>query len=335
MRRVWESPDGDRLVFTTQPGIFRTGENALDSLPAELAGSVCEYRPQGTGVTCIGSGKSEGIVESVADDRLYVATWANPGMRKGGAIYVLPRRGPLVPITERRLERPAVHMYLDGPTDTLGVLFDNCSGVMPLRASDLSPAGALLDYPFGAGDVFYDDVRGEGLICFAPFLLRPFEGETSALVAFTGRPFTPRGLARSGEYPWILMAQVWGCALDLEARDAWAVIAGLGLLLRIDYDTGRIERSYFVGPGRRAVVVDNARNRVYVVGFLTGDILALDIETGDTVDRWFAGRFVRGLTLSRDGNALWVGSNAGILRIPLAPAVPARTGPSGVTSGPG
>jgi hypothetical protein len=335
MRRVWESPNGERLVFTTQPGIFRTGENALAALPAELAGSICEYRPKGAGVTCIGSGKSEGIVESADRDRLYVATWASPGMRKSGTVYALPRNGPLVPIAETLLDRPAVHMYLDSGTDRLNVLFDNCSGVLPLRASDLSGAGALLDYPFGAGDVFYDEARGEGLICFAPFALRPFDGEAAALVAFTGRPFTPRALAPSGEYPWMWLAQVWGCALDLETRDAWAVIADLGLLLRIDYDTGRIERIFFVGPGRRALVIDRARNRLYVAGFLDGNILALDMTTGATLDRWFAGRFVRGLTLSRDGNALWVGSNAGILRIQLDRPPDSGAGAPAVTSGPG
>jgi len=270
-------------------------------------------------VQCVGRGKSEGIVESAADDRLYVATWGGGAAgSEGGAVYAFAREGSLKePLAEIDLDLPSVHMFLDPLTDTLGVLFDRGVGMLPLRASDLSRNAPLVELPLCAADVYYDAERGEGLICYSPSLALSLRGEAAAVVAFTGRPFAARGLATSRDYPWMWLSAVWGCGFDPVARKAWAAIADLGLLLRLDYDTGRIEQARFLGFGMHAMVVDGARNRLYVARFLSGEVLALDRDTGTEVGRWFGGRFVRGLRLSRDGRSLWVGSNVGVLRIAL------------------
>ncbi len=325
MRRVWEDPVGDRLVFTTQPGILN--DVPFDpELPTELAGSICEYRTDVSALHCLGEGKSEGIAASSSGDRLFMVTWGGGGPGKRGAVYAFPTQGPFEPLAVAALDRPSVHLFHDGPTDTLGVLFDDASGMLPLRASDLTAAGELVPVPFGAGDVFYDEASGDGLICFSPSILLPWQGQAGALIAFGGRPFSPRLLVTSADHPWIWFSMVWGCQFDARAREAWAVIASLGLLLRIDYDSGHIEDTFWVGPGMRAMVLDRLRNRVYLADFLSGGVVALEAGTGARVKEWFAGRFVRGLQLSRDGRSLWVGSNLGILRIPLGNPPPLDAG---------
>ena len=143
----------------------------------------------------------------------------------------------------------------------------------------------------------------------------------AALVAFRGHPFQVRGLAPSSEYPWAWLSIVWGCEFDPVARRAWAAVADLGLLLTLDYDSGAVLDRRFIGMGMRSMALDAARHRLYVANFLRGDVVSYDLGTGAEAGRWFAGRFVRGLRLSRDGRSLWVGSNLGVLSISLE-AVP-------------
>src|SRR5262249_48608307 len=80
----------------------------------------------------------------------------------------------------------------------------------------------------------------------------------------------------------------------------------------------------FVAFGIRTVAFDRARRRVYAGVFLSGDVLEIDPDTGAITDRWFAGRFIRYVTVARDGAALLVASNLGIVRIPLPPACDRR-----------
>jgi DNA-binding beta-propeller fold protein YncE len=111
---------------------------------------------------------------------------------------------------------------------------------------------------------------------------------------------------------------VWGCAYDPDARRAHAAVANLGLLLTIDYDRGTLLSADFVEVGLRPMTVDAVRRRLYVANFIRGDLHALDLDTGEQVRTWFVGRFVRGVRLSRDGRALWVTSNLGVVRVWLA-----------------
>ena len=320
-RRVWEPPDGGRIVFTTQPGIFPLDPDE-PPLDVELSGSVCEAPLDGSrSPRCFGAGKAEGMVESERHDRLFVAAWGQTGPGKRGAVYAFPRRGPLEPAGAALLDRPSVELFYEPEDDTLGVFSDDARVMQVVGAADLVPDRAPVAAPFDPGDVFYDAGRGEGVLCYSPGLARTLDGGAAALVAFRGHPFQVRGLAPSSEYPWAWLSIVWGCEFDPVARRAWAAVADLGLLLTLDYDSGAVLDRRFIGMGMRSMALDAARHRLYVANFLRGDVVSYDLGTGAEAGRWFAGRFVRGLRLSRDGRSLWVGSNLGVLSISLE-AVP-------------
>jgi DNA-binding beta-propeller fold protein YncE len=94
-------------------------------------------------------------------------------------------------------------------------------------------------------------------------------------------------------------------------------VANLGLLATIDYDTGRVERTQFVGFGLRSVAFDKLRRRIYVADFLGGNVLSIDVDSGAEVGRWFVGHYIRELQVSRDHSRLLTTSNLGIVRINL------------------
>jgi hypothetical protein len=315
---VWDDPSGERIVFTTQEGI--SGPLPDDpSLPEELSGSICEVPADGSRrPRCLGRGKAEGMAESERLDRLFVAAWGRIAPGKRGAVYAIPRTGPLELLAEARLDDPSFQIFYEPGQDFVGVFFDNSTVMLPLKATTLAPLSEPLRAPFGPGDVFYDGRRHEGTLCFsASFYHTVDDGQGAAIIAFQGHPFTTRPLAPSSEYPWTWFSLVWGCQFDPDSRRAWASVANLGLFLIIDYDSGLILNYRFVGMGLRAMALDTGRRRIYVANFLRGDVLALDMDTGAEVARWFAGRFLRGLRLSRDHQSLLVGSNLGVLRIPL------------------
>jgi len=85
----------------------------------------------------------------------------------------------------------------------------------------------------------------------------------------------------------------------------------------LDRRSGDVSSRAFVGFGARPVTYDPRRNVVYVGNFLRGDVLAFDVATGSVTRRWFAGRFVRDIELTRDGTGLLVTSNMGIVRVDL------------------
>jgi DNA-binding beta-propeller fold protein YncE len=97
----------------------------------------------------------------------------------------------------------------------------------------------------------------------------------------------------------------------------YVALGNLGLLATIDYDSGELLQSSYVGIGARHLAVDRARRRIYVSNFLRGDVRAIDIDTGRTVDEWFTGRFVRFVSLSRNGRWLYAPSTMGIVRVAL------------------
>jgi hypothetical protein len=316
-RRVWEAPDGGRLVFTTQPGMF---ERLPDdpSLPEELYGSVCEIPTDGSRTPrCLGQGRAEGMVEVESLDRLIVAAWGDIAPGKRGAVYAFPRSGPLELLGKASFSENSVVMYYEPDGDSIGVFFDEAMTMERLRGSDLARLSDPVEAPFDPGDVFYDPRRHEGILCYSPGVLRPFNGRAAALVAFRGNPFVARALAPSDEYSWMWLSLVWGCQFDPEARKAYAAVTSLGLLLTLDYDTGRILNYRFVGWGLRSMVLDTERRRLYAASFLRGEVLSFDLDTGAKAGSWFVGRFVRGLRISRDSSSLFVASSLGVLRIPL------------------
>jgi hypothetical protein len=311
-RRFWEYPGGDRYLVTTQRG--RSPASAASA--GWFGGAVCEVTAGSERQpSCFGDAKGQGIVESAMHDRLYVTAFA----AGQGWVYAVAREGPLRPIAEVQVPAPTATMYVDDAADTIGLFADDGRQLTRLRASDLA---ALEPAPgrFAADEVHYDQRLHEGIICFAAGPIGEIGGDRYAAVAFKGAPFVPRPLAPSSRYPSSWAAMTWGCDWDPVGRRAYVAIANFGMLEVIQYDTGDVLDRSFVGFGIRTVAFDRARRRVYAGVFLSGEVLAIDADTGAITERWFAGRFIRYVALSRDGTALLVASNLGIVRIPLAPA---------------
>jgi hypothetical protein len=226
---------------------------------------------------------------------------------------------------EVRTDTGVAEGYYDPDADEIGLLDDECSGLTRFRASDLSPLPRL-PAPFCPGEVHYDSIRHEGIICFAAAvpLARLVLGTGGFVsVAFHDNPFSYRLLGAADV--WRYGAAVWGCDFDPAQRVAWSAIANLGVIAVTDYDTGRITQTWLAEPGLRSVAFDANRRRLYMSNFLRGDVIALDANSGRQIRRWFVGRFARYVALARDGNSLLATSNLGVVRIPL----PAGTSPPG------
>lgn len=316
-RRVWEFPDGDRFLVTTQRGThtYSLYGDAAPVVPNWFDGGICEVNhATGERPRCFDDGKSQGIAESVRSGRVYAASHN----ATQGTVYALPLMGPFEPILQTHIPGKAGEIYVDDEHDVVGAFDDEGLVLTRLRASDLAPLDTV-SAPFLADGIHYDQRSHQGILCAALGPLRRVDGHAFASAAFTGAPFSFRPLAPSSSYPSSWLALTWGCDWDPVARRAWVAVASLGLLEQVDYDTGAIVNRTFIGFGARAVAVDPLRRRVYVGFFLNGNVLGLDIDSGAVVDRWFAGRFLRQITLARDQESLLVASNVGVLRIPLVP----------------
>ena len=314
-RRVWEAPDGKRLVMTTQMGIghyWPSGRSVADRFP----GSVCDV-PIGGTPSCFGGGKAQAVVESVHRDRLFVAAWQQQfADGSHGVLYILPRTTPLQPLAELHFSESVAELYYDLHSDTIGLFSDEAEVLRQVRLSDdtvLAPIPA----PIVPGETRYDEVAGEGVLCFGAGPLKLLNGEPYLSVAFRGYPFSARALGGASQNPTAWLSMVWGCDWDRMARRVYVADASLGYLATLDYDSGKVLRRIPTDFGMRYVSFDRERHLVYVANFLRGDIVAIDIETGAELSRWFAGRFVRHVVLTRDHQALLATSNIGVMHIPL------------------
>lgn len=314
-RRIWEAPEGGRLVMTTQRGIGQFDPPGRQ-VPDRFPGIVCDVPISGA-PTCFGDGKAQGLVESPERDRLFVAAWQQKfadGSR--GVLYVLPRTSPLRPLAEVRVPESVCEPYYDPRADIVGLLSDEGEVMRPVRLSD----GAVLDAvpaPIIPNDLRYDASLGEGVVCFAAGPLRQLDGAPFLSVAFRGYPFVARPLGSGRHNPTAWLSMVWGCDWDPAARRVYIADASLGLLQIVDYDSGAVVRRIPIEFGIRYVKLDDERRLLYLANFLRGDVVALDIDSGAEVGRWFVGRFVRHVELSRDRRSLFATSTVGVVQIPL------------------
>jgi hypothetical protein len=311
-RLMWEDPSGGRFLISTQRGDHRYSPPVPAGRPVAswLDGAICEAPAAGGAPRCIGDGKADAFVESRAHDRLF--TTAHDAAST--TIYVLPRSGPLRVLASTEVPLRAGILYLDDQSDVLGLCEDESTQIHQFGLSDLRER-ATVAAPVTSTFIRYDGERHEGVACGAGRTA----GTAFAAAAFRGDPFTFRFLAPASEHPSSWLAVTWGCDWDPRRRRVYVAVASIGLLEVIDYDTGRILASRFVGMGIRPVAYDAERRLIYVGTFLSGDVLALDADTLAPVDRWFVGRFLRQLELSRDRQALLATSTLGIIRIPLPP----------------
>lgn len=315
-RNIWESPEGE-YVFTTQAG--PTHDSAKPA-PGRLSGSICvgSVGPSDS-LRCFGLGKAQGIAESKPLDRLFVASWGmlKDPRRKGGHLYALSRSDPSEILVRREVEAQTAELFYDPKGDLLGVLTDEGEHMYPFRASTLQPLEPVRS-PVIPNDVHYDVGRREGVFCFAAGPIKTLEGVAYGAVAFRVEPYEMRPLAPASDYPWLWLGFSWGCDWDRERGVVYAAIANLGVLVTIDYQTGELLDTTYVGTGVRTVEHDPERGRLYLGRFFDGNITALDLGTGETAGSWLAGRYVRAVVLSRDGSRLLVSSNLGIVEIELS-----------------
>ncbi len=312
-RSMWEDPNGGRFLISTQRGdhVYSPPIPAGRQVGAWLDGAICEVTTSGDAPRCFGRGKADAFVDSAARDRLY--TTAHDAANT--TLYALSRSGSMRVLAEKQVPLRAGILYLDDQSDVVGLCEDEGTQIHHFRASDFTELGAVAA-PFTSTYVRYDDALREGVACGAG---RGAGGAFSA-AAFHGDPFSYRLLAPTSQHPSSWLAVTWGCDWDPAARRVYVAVASLGMLQVIDYDTGRIVSSRFVGPGIRPVAFDGQRRLIYVGTFLSGEVLALDADSLAVAHRWFVGRFLRQLEISRDRRSLLATSTLGIVRVPLAPA---------------
>jgi hypothetical protein len=85
-RQIWEAPDGQSVVFTTQaePFAAETAEG--------FAGAVCAATSDGGRIRCSGTGKGDGLTEIPAHHRLVALS--NGGSDATSHLYVIPIDDP-------------------------------------------------------------------------------------------------------------------------------------------------------------------------------------------------------------------------------------------------
>jgi hypothetical protein len=315
-RRIWLPPSSDYVIFTTQPGELRfwpTGRQVQEP----LGGSICSADLQASDRPhCIGSGKAQGIAESIRHRRLFVTGWGDvgPGMR--GTLYAVSGEHPVELLAEKHFPERTGELYYDEEADLLGLLSDEGKNMIPVRGSNLEPE-ELQPAPIPPGATHYDTALGEGVFCFAAGPLRTIDGAGFVSVAFRGAPFSLRPLAPTTRYLSSWLASTWGCDWDSRSRRVYVAVANLGLLLTIDYDSGEVIDRNWIGFGIRSIALDRERRRLYLGDFLRGRVIEWDVRQARVVRDWFAGRFVRHLLLSRDRSSLFASSNLGIVEIRL------------------
>lgn len=300
-RTIWQAPDGRRIVFTTQGSAELGG----------LDGAVCEaYLGSEEEPTCVGvpSGKSQAIFDLSEEGRLLVLQWGIPipSGPVGGVVLDLSLRGELTLTAEHWYEDKFGEGFYEPRNRTMYLFSDHMDGVHPIRLPDFERLPRIPIAWFLPGETRYDPAAGEGVAC---------GGQAGA--AIRGMPFELRRFSDSSPSWLDKLALSWGCDWDPSTGKVYATVPNLGTLHRIDYDSGRTEKRWWVGFGMRSVAYDRARRRVYFTDFLRGEVLAFDERTEQIVARWFVGRFSRWVRLTPDGNALLATGNLGVVRIPL------------------
>ena len=300
-RTIWQDPDGKRVVFTTQG----------DPVAGGIGGSVCEARLAGDDAPhCVGlpRNKSQGLVDLPERGRLIVMQWGvtTPAGVRGAVALELSRDQGLAILGEHWFDNTLAEGFYEPRNSTLYLFSDKMDGIHRFVLPGFEPASTIPINFFTPGELHYDPVAGEGVGC----------GSRLA-TAIRGEPFLARNLADGNSSLIEKLSLSWGCDWDPAARKVYVAVPNLGLLVKLDYDTGQVEKRWFVGPGTRSVAYDPVRRRVYLTDFLRGEVIAFDERTERVVDRWFVGRYSRWVRLTRDGHALLATSNLGIVRIPL------------------
>lgn len=301
-RTIWQDADGDRIVFTTQ------GEPASGGLD----GSICEASLSGDGnVRCVGpaQGKSHGLIEIPEIDRLVAIQYALPtpsGVR-GGVVFELPLSSRIEILDTHWFDDNVAQGFYEPSNKTMFMFTDSMRRVYRVSIPTFEPLPPLPVSGVCPSELHYDIDQSVGLSC---------QGIAGA--ALYGDPFEVRYFAHTPQTLWDrIPSATWGCNWDPTTKKVFTTLPNLGMLARIDFDTGRIEKRWPVGFGMRSVEYDPDRRRVYVTDFLRGRVLAFDEKSERVMARWSVGRFARWVRLTPDRRSLLVTSNLGVVRIPL------------------
>ncbi len=107
-------------------------------------------------------------------------------------------------------------------------------------------------------------------------------------------------------------------ALDEENNFIYYQNGGFNTLHEIDLETFKTRRK-FRGEGHaRCICLDKKRNLLYVLGYFTGSLFAIDLATGRRLSKVKVGGLPHGIHL--DGDTLWVNSMSGVFRLDV-PAI--------------
>jgi outer membrane protein assembly factor BamB len=87
-------------------------------------------------------------------------------------------------------------------------------------------------------------------------------------------------------------------------------------LYEIDVESFAVKRTFHGEGHARHILLDRARNRIYVLGYFSGSVFALDRDTGRRVWTRKVGGLPHGMALDKD--TLWVNSRPGVVQLDLA-----------------
>ena len=316
-RMAWEAPDGERFIVTTQEPTFeeRHGGGYGRAVTPRLTGPVCELHidPRAA-VQCFGSGQGNDLTDAPEHGRVFAFERHRTDV--SGTMWAFTRDAPLRVVATRDFPTAAGGGYYDPGYDLLAV-GSELQGFDFLHPGDLTVASEPMRGEVQGGEIHYDAGRHAGILCHSIGPFMPIDGHGYLSLAFTGLPFTLRRIGPTERYPWAWLTAVWGCDWDPQAGVVYAAIANFGFVVPIDYDTGLVlPGPYpFIGPGARVVVFDKARRRLYISKWSSGDVLAVSIDSGVVLRRWFGGRWIHGLSMSRDQRSIFLTGNLGIVRI--------------------
>jgi hypothetical protein len=308
-RKMWEYPGGERFFLTTQP-VSREQPHDVFSGAACIASRDTEAVPGA--VPCVLSGVGYGFALAPDRRRIYLSNHD-----EHAEIVALEQDS--LEIEARAEVFKAAHAIYDPEAAEVTVFTDQRGAFV----HDAETLARKAEFPATVQPdrLYYDHERDEGLLCFASGPAKGaneqgVRGPSFMALGFETSPFRERAL---GSGLLARMSFSWGCGWNPRTRQVYAGVTTLGLLFELDYDTGDVEGATWIGPGTRPIQVDVERGLLYVGYFFDGRVHALRLEDGRVVQRWFAGRFVRDIQISRDRQRLWVTSNLGLVEISLPP----------------
>ncbi|HHW97593.1 MAG: YncE family protein [Myxococcota bacterium] len=306
-----------RMIYhTNDPGRYlvsvETADQVDNSTNQDLAfsGGICEL-DEDLNITCGDYSKITHLAYEKATDKVYATGPIGLFKMESTPPFKVENQIP-----GRKKRFPAIAVLVPKePYADLALYFDNLSNPERIDSSTFERLEVISE-DVSPEDYQYDSETGEGLYCYASTVLFPTDGTAFLALAFDKEDllkFRPIGTSKAN--PWVWLGFSDGCALDTAKRRAWSSVGTLGLITEMDYDSGAILASHFVGFGVRSILM--GKDRMYVSNYLNGRVSEYDLGTWELKRSWFAGRFIRHVQFNHNQTALLVTSTLGITEIGL------------------